>query len=141
MALPEHFVAGVQRRLCWCVLVASGIGVRPGQSDGDREAAAPQADFLIMVESPESMQGLPGENPARYNEVGAGLPKTATAMPPVRRAPTACEFSGMGGQGYKFDTVSVGTASQTQTQSQTVVTSTMTVTQTALAHPPPDRRH
>ncbi len=86
-------------------------------------------NFLIMVESPESMQGIPGENPTRYNEVGADC-QNGDRYCRLYGQPNRCEFSGMGGQGYKFDYVSVGTALQTQTQSETVITSTITRTQT-----------
>ena len=86
-------------------------------------------NFLIMVESPASMQGLPGENPARYNEVGADC-QNGDRYCRLYGQPNRCEFSGMGGQGYKFDFVSAGTALQTQTQSETLVTSTTTLTRT-----------
>ncbi len=87
-------------------------------------------NFLIVVESAESMQGIPGENPARFNEVGADCQNGDRSCRLYGQA-GRCEFSGMGAQGYQFDYVSNGTATRTETQSQTLVTSTVTVTQTA----------
>ena len=82
-------------------------------------------NFLIVVESAESMQGIPGENATRFNEVGADCEKGDRFCRLYGQA-GRCEFSGMGAQGYQFDYVSGGSGGGT---SQISGTATMTVTQ------------
>ena len=55
-------------------------------------------NFLIVVESAESMQGIPGENATRFNEVGADCEKGDRFCRLYGQA-GRCEFSGMGAQG------------------------------------------
>ena len=85
-------------------------------------------NFVIMVESAESMQGIPGENAARYNEVGADC-ENGDRFCRLYGQPGRCEVSGMGNHGYVFDYVP-STATASGTQSQVVISSTMTVTYT-----------
>jgi hypothetical protein len=72
-------------------------------------------NFLIVVESAESMQGIPGENPARYNEVGADC-QDGDRFCRLNSQAGRCEFSGMGKNGYVFDLVPLGSATVTATQ-------------------------
>jgi hypothetical protein len=84
-------------------------------------------NFLILVESAASMQGIPGENPARFNEVGADC-QNGDRFCRLTGQAGRCEFSGMGQYGYVFDYVPAGTNSALGTRTSG---GTMTVSQTA----------
>ena len=85
-------------------------------------------NFLIVVESGASMQGLPGENSARFNEVGADC-QDGDRFCRLNGQTGRCEFSGMGGYGYRFDYVPAGTNTASGTRTSTG--GSMTVTQSA----------
>jgi hypothetical protein len=86
-------------------------------------------NFVIMVESAESMQATPGENPARYNEVGADCEK-GDRFCRLYAQTGRCEFSAVGKQGYVFDEVPVYTGTSTSTNTRTGGTKVITQTDT-----------
>jgi hypothetical protein len=93
---------------------------------------ARKPNVLVVLETAESMQGLPGENIARYNQVGADCEEGNRSCRLVGQN-GRWNFSGMGSQGMYFGTPPascVGTVTDTNTIQQTA-TQTQTVTSTA----------
>jgi hypothetical protein len=88
-------------------------------------------NFLIVVESAASMQGIPGENPARFNEVGADC-QQGDRFCRLDRQAGRCEFSGMGQYGFVFDHVPAGTDTVSRTQTASGGTMTVTRSQTGI---------
>ena len=88
-------------------------------------------NFLIVVESAASMQGIPGENPARFNEIGADC-ENGDRFCRLDRQPGRCEFSGMGQYGFVFDSVPAGTDTAAGTQTASGGTMTVTRSQTGI---------
>jgi hypothetical protein len=98
-------------------------------------------NVLVVLETAESMQGLPGENAARYNEVGADCEDGSRQCRLVGQV-GRWSFSGMGQNGMYFgnapasctktqtytypSTITTSTTSTTSTTTQTTVTTTMT---------------
>ena len=81
-------------------------------------------NVLIVLDSAASMQGLPGENPSRYNEVGADCEEGSRYCRLVNQDGRYA-FSGMGANGMYFGGVP---PSCTHTQTDTSVGNSSTVT-------------
>src|ERR1017187_3315363 len=125
------------RRLCLALALLATTWTFPTKARADAYALQKvkavadtlKPNVLVVLETAESLQGLPGENAARYNEVGADCEEGSRSCRLVGQI-GRWEWSGMGSKGISFGDPN---ASCTQTVSNTVsstVTETVTNTST-----------
>jgi hypothetical protein len=128
------------RRLCLAMALLATTWAIPRPAQGDaypletvkNTVDALKPNVLVLLETAESMQGLAGENAARYNEVGADCEDGNRSCRLVNQS-GRWSFSGMGSEGIKFgDPNSSCTATVTDTVTRTD-TETLTDTATATA--------
>jgi hypothetical protein len=127
------------RHLCLAMALLTATSVLPGSSA--RADSYPlqtvkkvvdtlKPNVLIVLETAESMQGLPGENQARYDEVGADC-EDGNRFCRLVGQNGRWDFSGMGKHGMYFgDAPSSCTDTQTYTDMGTTETGTTCVTST-----------
>ena len=132
------------RHLCLALALLATTWAFPGSVRADAYALQTvktiadklKPNVLIVLETAESMQGLPGENAARYNEVGADCEDGSRFCRLVGQD-GRWNFSGMGKNGMYFG-VAPSTCSKTETYtdvgntSTTTSGTTWTVTQTTV---------
>ncbi|MBN2573754.1 MAG: hypothetical protein JXP73_04250 [Deltaproteobacteria bacterium] len=97
------------RRLCLAMALLATTWALPSPVQADAYglqtvkniADVLKPNVLVVLETAESMQGLPGENAARYNEVGADC-EDGNRNCRLANQVGRWGFSGMGSQGIKF---------------------------------------
>ena len=97
------------RRLCLALALLATTWTFPNTARADAYALQQvkavadtlKPNVLVVLETAESLQGLPGENAARYNEVGADCEEGSRYCRLVGQQ-GRWDFSGMGQNGMYF---------------------------------------
>jgi hypothetical protein len=97
------------RRLCLALALLATTWALPSPAHADAYGLQTvqkvvdklKPNVLVVLETAESMQDLPGENAARYNEVGADCQEGNRSCR-LNNQTGRWVFSGMGGEGVKF---------------------------------------
>ena len=129
------------RHLCLALALLATTWAMPSSARADAYALQIEKtiadtlkpNVLVVLETAQSLQGLPGENQAEYNEVGSDCEQGNRSCRLVGQI-GRWEWSGMGGQGISFGTPNAScTATVTVTNTNTsilTVTNSNTATDT-----------